>query len=324
MSALPYYRKSENGLVLSYSLLQDLHACPRLFQIIHLNRHATPEMLEADTYELGNVDFAYGHAVAGAVQSYLAYGDIQLAKFEIFKQWDIALDLSKRNKSFHLAFTAFEKFLEFADSLDGIALEGWEVAKLPNGKPAIELNFALDLDDEDCFNGHIDLVLYHPIEKRFMVLECKTTGYTTVEESSYGNSDQGTGYSTIITALAESYPDAKHSWECLYLVYQCGSQQWKIFPLIKTPEDRVEWAMSVLLDIQFIKTCQANNFFPKRGESCRRFNRECELYGFCGTKHLTTPSNKDTSHKMIILKKEELDFHSTLEDVIHSTMRLVK
>ena len=324
MSALPYYRKSETGLVLSYSLLQDWHACPRYFQIVHVNKHSTPEMLESDSYELGNPDFAFGHAVAGAVQSYLAHGDLLLAKFEIFKQWDISLFREKKNKSFGLAFKAFEKFLEFKDSLDGIALEGWEVAKLPNGKPAIELNFALDLTDNDCFNGHVDLVLYHPIEKRFLVLECKTTGYTTVEESTYGNSDQGTGYSSVITALASSYPDAKHSWECLYLVYQCGSYTWKTFPLIKSPEDRIEWGMSVLYDLQNINTCIENEFFPKRGESCRRFNRECELYGFCGTRTLLEKSNADVNHRMILLKKEELDFHSTLLDVMNATMEHVK
>lgn len=324
MSALPYYRKSETGLVLSYSRLQDWHACPRYFQIIYVNGHATPEMLESDSYELGNVDFAYGHAVAGAVQSYLAYGDIQQAKFEIFKQWDISIFLEKKNKSFGLAFTAFEKFLEFKDSLEGICLEGWEVAKLPNGKPAIELNFALDLTDEDCFNGHIDLVLYHPIEKRFLVLECKTTGYTTVEESTYGNSDQGTGYSSVLTAIASSYPDAKHSWECLYLVYQCGSQQWRTFPLIKSPEDRIEWGMSVLYDLQNIKTCIENDFFPKRGESCRRFNRECELYGFCGTKTLLSKNPKDLLHGMILLEKEDLDFHSDMLHVMNATMEHVK
>ena len=322
MSLLPYYKKSEDGLCLSYSLLQDFHACPRMFQIIHLNGHRSEEQLEDESYLLGNVDFAYGHAVAGAVQSYLAYGDEEKAKFEIFRQWDIALDCEKRKKSFGSAFTAFQAFLEFKDSLEGIALEGWEVAILPNGKPAIELNFALDLNEEDCFNGHIDLVLYHPIDKRFLVLECKTTGLSYVEESTYGNSDQGTGYSTIVTALAANYPDAKHSWECLYLVYMVGSNTWRTFKFVKAPEDRLEWGMSVLADLQQIKTYQEMEFFPKRGESCRRFNRNCALYGFCNTATLLHKATKKPA--MWLLHKEDLDFHSTLEAVIANTMEQIK
>lgn len=335
MAKLQYYKSpNPNALQLSYSILEDFHTCPRKYQIIHLNKHSTPDLVAQNSYSLGNVDFAYGHCVAAGVQAWFAGLSSNQIFLAMFDAWDIDLTLNQKNKSFVTALQAFDKFISFSQDFDGAELHGWEVARLADGSPAIELNFSVvltplqesyeegfvgEVTGDDRYNGHIDIVLYHPVRKMFRVLEIKTTGFSYVNEAVYGNSDQATGYALITTELAKNYPEASASWDVLYLVYQASQGEWKTFTFVKDPNEKIEFLTSVLLSSEQIQKFREINFFPKRGGNCFKYNRQCALYGTCHMNLLSAPSSQPVE-QFDSLSSDSLTWEIPINDLMNSIL----
>ena len=270
------YRQQVSAInVFSYSTECTLHACPRKFLL---------EKLTADgsTDETDNIDFLYGHAVGGGVQNYSYTRDIRAAVWESFLSWkgDLAIELLPKKKSFWYAIIAVMKFAAEIDSL----LEGWEIAILPNGKPAIELAFRLNLGNGFFYMGHIDAVLWNPITKQFMVLELKTTGFNSINDAQYKNSSQALGYSLIVDVIAAQLNADANNYQVLYCVYKAGQLEWEAIPFVKSRYQRAAWIFDLRLDCSVLKMYRELNHFPIHGESCYSFFRPCEFFGNCDIK----------------------------------------
>jgi hypothetical protein len=211
------YRQQMSGLnILSYSTTLQLHSCPR--------RMLLEKITAKEETSCDNADFLYGHAVGAGIQSFISYGNREQALLECFMAWngDLEVEKSKSKKNIWYAIVAVEKFIQLRDMI----LKGWEIAVF-NGKPANELAFRLNLDNGYYYLGHIDLILYHPVQKKFMILELKTTSFTSISEATYKNSAQALGYSLILDALVEKMNlDATASYTVLYLVYKTGAQEY--------------------------------------------------------------------------------------------------
>lgn len=264
--------------VLSYSTALQLHSCPRRMMLEKVTAGKTPESDD-------NPDFLYGHAVGAGIQSYIAYGDRERALLDCFLAWNGDLDVEKpkAKKSVWFALLATEKFIQIRHQL----LPGWEVAMF-NGKPAVELAFKLDLENGYYYLGHIDLILFNPETKKYMILELKTTSFTSVSEATYKNSAQALGYSMILDALVDrSGEDAVASYTVLYLVYKSGSQEYEALPFLKTRTQRASFLIELAMDCTMLDFYESQNYYPARGESCYSFFRECEFFGICGLKSMT-------------------------------------
>jgi PD-(D/E)XK nuclease superfamily len=293
---------------LSYSVRLTLHSCPRRFILDKAT--AAPE--EQDD----NPDFLFGHSVAAGVQSYIAFGDRERALLDAFLAWNGSLDTikEKSKKSVWFAIGAVESFIAMRASL----LAGWEVAMI-DGKPAVELAFAVDLQNGYHYLGHIDLILVNTATGQFMVLELKTTSFNAISEASYKNSDQAIGYSIVLDSLAKRMGIDSTNYMVLYLVYKTGSQEYETLPFLKSRADRASWLHDLLVDCLVADMYKQQQHYPMRGESCFSFFRPCEYFGICNIAKLVekAASLKDVTGDG---KVDGVDYYFTLEEVVNSEL----
>lgn len=268
--------------LLSHSSLETMHSCPRKFEIYRMNY--APK-------DKGTVDTSFGHAVGVGIQELLILQQsqqspqdnlgltpLQYAIWKMFLSWEVDIDETKpkSKKSFHAACLAVEKYQQQFLSL---LTNEWELAYF-NGKPAVELGFIVELPNGYYYRGFVDAVLVHKKEKRFRVLEIKTTGLATVDVAQYKNSFQGVGYGVILDQLAASM-DYAADYYVDYLVYKTGAQDFLTFPFLKTSYQRAKWLSQLLVETNIIDLYLERELFPMHGQSCFNFYRQCQYFGLC-------------------------------------------
>ena len=272
--------------LLSHSSIETLHSCPRKFEIYRMNY--APK-------EKGTIDTAFGHAVGVGVQELLISKsanetsqtettntsllyEYQNAIWKMFLSWEVDIDETKpkSKKSFHSACLAVEKYQQ---QLLPLLTSEWELAYF-EGKPAVELGFIIKLPNDYYYRGYVDAVLVNKKEKRFRVLELKTTGLNVVDVAQYKNSFQGVGYGVILDKLAASM-DYAADYYVDYLVYKTVSQEFLTFPFLKTTYQRAKWLSQLLVETETIDLYLQKELFPTHGESCYNFYRQCQYFGLC-------------------------------------------
>lgn len=272
--------------LLSHSSIETLHSCPRKFEIYRMNY--APK-------EKGTIDTAFGHAVGVGVQELLIsksanetsqtettntslLSEYQNAIWKMFLSWEVDIDETKpkSKKSFHSACLAVEKYQQ---QLLPLLTSEWELAYF-EGKPAVELGFIIKLPNDYYYRGYVDAVLVNKKEKRFRVLELKTTGLNVVDVAQYKNSFQGVGYGVILDKLAASM-DYAADYYVDYLVYKTVSQEFLTFPFLKTNYQRAKWLSQLLVETETIDLYLQKELFPTHGESCYNFYRQCQYFGIC-------------------------------------------
>lgn len=311
------YRKlTSHANVTSYSLLTGLHECPRRFQLEKLQ--ANTEVLVDEDAPV-NLDFAFGHAVGSGIQTYAATGSLVAAQFAAFLAWKAPWDAVKLNragkpqgKSLVDALIAVEKFQTFWAR----QFQDYEVVTLPNGRPAVELAFAVDFENGYYYFGHIDMLLRNKDDGKLAVFEGKTTAWAP-NSASYGNSNQALGYAVVVDRVATEIGAPGSDYDVFYCVWSAAEEEFAMIPFNKSLRQRAEWIQDILLDHANISTYQRINFYPKRGESCvNRYGRECWWYGQCNMRTdslfpVTVPPKLE-----MVEDVEAVDFKFTLSELI--------
>jgi hypothetical protein len=313
------YRKlMRNGNCTSHSKLALLHKCPRLYEIEMLRAVMPANPDEPD--EL-NADFAYGHSVGAGIQAYAATGNLVAAQFAAFLAWKAPWDFEKLDKngnptgkSLPMALHAIESFAFFMANSE---LADYEVFRLPNGKPAVELSFAVDTENGYYHFGHIDTILIHRATGKLAVWEGKTTGSEFVDEATYGNSYQALGYSVVVDALASSMGLPSSDYEVLYIVYSSKSREFQLLPFPKSRTQRAEWLQDLLLTHATIDKYQELQFFPKRGDSClNKWGKKCRWYGNCQMRNESLFPGIKVPTIESVEQVEAVDYKFTLTELI--------
>lgn len=319
------YRKlTASANVTSYSLLTNLHKCPRMFELDKLQANS---QLLVDTGEV-NLDFAFGHAVGAGIQTYAATKNLVAAQFAAFLAWRAPHDAEKLDKrgsstgkSLAHATYAIEAFSYFWEQ----ELSEWEVVRLPNGRPATELAFAVNMQQQPVpmyHFGHIDTVLQHKATGRLAVWEGKTTTFEEVDEAEFANSSQALGYSVVVDKLAEVLGANGTEYEVMYIIYSSKGKKFTLLPFGKTRTQRAEWLQDTLLDHANIATYQRIGFYPKRGESCvNKYGRKCQWFGSC---HMQNDSLFPGVHPPVLEdvdSVESLDFKFSLDELIKNQQK---
>lgn len=281
--------------LLSHSSLETLHSCPRKFEIYRMNY--APK-------SASTIDTAFGHAVGVGIQELLRVQSLtptaylietemltpyQIALWQMFLSWDVPIDEEKpkANKSFALACIAVEKYQQ---QLLPALSEEWELASF-EGKPAVELGFIIELPNGYYYRGYVDAVLVHKTERRFRVLELKTTGLAVVDIAQYKNSFQGVGYGVILDKLASTMEfDADYYVD--YLVYKTKAMEYVPMPFMKTLYQRAKWLSQLLIETKTIELYLENNLFPTHGQSCFNYFRPCQYFGMCERNNKELQVNK--------------------------------
>ena len=313
-SALPQttpngYREQLKSInFMSYSTWLDLHACPRKFLLNKIT--AKPEGMD------NNIDFLFGHAVAAGVQSYITYGNKDRAIMDCFLAWNGDLDLEKpkAKKSFWFAVAAVQKFILVKDTVLGV----WEIAIIDE-KPAVELSFMINMENGYYYLGHVDVILVDKGRNRFMVLELKTTGNSTINDAMYKNSAQAIGYSIILDTLAARLGIDNNNYTVLYTAYKVKEQEYEPLPYLKTKAERAIWLHDLLTDFAIIDLYRKQNHFPMRGESCYNYFRQCEHFGTCQLKHLTDKL-AEVPEAMEGVRIEGVDYYFKLSEIIKTEL----
>jgi hypothetical protein len=301
--------------ILSYSTFGALHTCERQFQKNKLRLAAnknTPRVVFAET----NIDFAFGRAVESGIHSTLLKKSKPEIFFDMFMAWDIPLfQEHPRNyaKTFVDSLLAIDQF----GVVQSMLFEGWEIAYF-DGKPAIEVSMCIDLGNGYYYVGHADVILWHPIEQRFRVLEIKTTGAKYVHEAMYQNSDQAVGYSIMLDSIAKDLENSA-TFEVFYLVFGTSMDKWMPFHFTKSRSQRAGWINTLLLDIQRINTYRQVSFWPKRGGSCMKYGKPCSYFGICDL-------GQEEEFEVISeeeIAKHEFDFRFKLDEIIQTQTELI-
>lgn len=301
---------------LSYSSLLTLHSCPRKFQ---LNRLQAPQ--HDDDTNKTSVTMAFGHIVGEGIQLSFQNKSEDEIIWKMFLMWDCDLfeDNPKQAKSFWEAVQAIQKFISMRSA--GF-LEEWELAYYPDKSgnliPCCELSFLIHLPNGFKYRGFVDAVLKNKSNGEIMVLECKTTGMSTVNAATYKNSAQAIGYSVVLDHL---FPELS-SYEVLYLIYKTKQREYDTLPFTKSYLQRALWIRELLLDVDIIGIYEQAEIYPQHGESCYSFFRECEYIYTCtlSTDKLTDVLFDEDAEK-IKTKWGEYNIHITLNDLIVSQLR---
>lgn len=262
---------------LGYSTLNSLDTCERLYQLDHLLSNGAPR--EQSEH------FVFGHFFGEGVAHYFIHQDREAAMFMGWLNYYPQIETPKKNQA--KAVKALEAAFEAIDNL----LQDWEVVEF-EGKPAAELSFKLRIDGTYYFAGHIDLVLRNKWSGQYCIFECKTTGLQLLDlDPLYKNSGQALGYSIVLDRIVG---EELSSYGVLYFVAQLGkpdnfySKIW-IKQYDKTLLDRLNWFMTLGLDVERLHRMAELNSYPKRGGSCLMFNRPCKHFGVCGLHGMDRP-----------------------------------
>lgn len=273
--------------VISYSMEGVLNDCAKKFEL---------SKLQADSAEgrrrTNNVDFAFGHALGAAVAVFDKTQDIRAASWAAFLAWDIDLFAKSEpkgengwdpKKSFPDVIFALEKYATWyyencLDSYEVVEIEATILVDLQTEQFTGEV----DLDNPDTtlvptqfYTGHIDEILRHKVSGSLRVKENKTSGARVIHPAMYANSNQALSYSVVVSEYGAT------EYDVLYTVYSTSEQRWISFDFSKSELAKAEWLRSELLQADTVQAYVEANHFPRRGDSCFKFNRECEFFGMC-------------------------------------------
>ena len=294
--------KKQEPIRLSHSTLLTLHTCERKFQL--------DKLLVTEVEREESEHMSFGKAFGAGVATYLVTQDANRAMFEAWLAYWPELETDK--KSIARCVAALEVAFPRLDTI----LIDYEVVSF-NNAPAVELSFKLEINEGFYFVGYIDAVLKNRYTGQHVVFECKTTGLQLFDLSPlYQNSGQALGYSIALDRIAG---EKLASYGVLYFVAQLPKDfvpKIQVFEWAKTLGDRLNWFISLGLDVKHLTEMAELGVYPKRGESCLQYNRPCKYFGTC------------VLHSADVLKKIPVDeveyqFVYELQDLIDDHLKRI-
>lgn len=280
---------------LSHSAFETLHTCERKFQL---------ERLLDSGFEREDSPASVGGKCFGAgVQEYLLSQDKEKALFKAWLAYWPQLEDSKRSQAKYI--NALEQSFATLDQL----LMDYELATF-EGKEAIELSFRLNTESNYYYVGYIDAVLRHRRTGRYAVFEIKTTALALHDITpNYKNSGQALGYSVVLDRIAG---EQNTQYDLLYFVCQMGKgyeNKYHVLPFKKTLLDRLNWFLTLGLDIQRLEQMEELGIYPKRGGNCLQYMRPCPHFNTCSLHSFDKP-------KEIEPDEIEYQFVYALDDLV--------
>ena len=282
---------------LSHSSLNLLNKCERFYQLERLLLGST----ERQHYPATVLGTAYGAGVA----SYLVHQDQDKALYDLWLAYFPILEDAVRTEA-----VAANLLIASIPELDNL-LQDWEVLTF-NSKPAVELSFSLQIDPKFYYVGYVDVVLKNKWTGRVAVMDVKTTALKLLDLSPlYQNSDQCLSYSIVLDKVVG---EANADYDVLYFVGQLGSGNGfspiiKPYSFSKSLHDRLDWFISLGLDVKHITEMMELGIFPKRGDACLQYNRPCKHFGTCqlhGFDRMPEEVEEDTKEYQFTFELEAL------------------
>lgn len=268
--------------VVSYSKLEDLHSCPRKYELLNIV-HANPLSGGED-----NVDFMFGHMVGNGLQMLKAglSGDEAVLYSSLDWKVDINVEMPRKKKSFafglyavRLAETQALPMMSEYDIFEWVGNDG--VAR-----SGVETYFRIELENKAVYEGHIDLLLIHKVTRKLCVFEVKTNAFSILNEATYANSYQVDGYSMFCALLQERYGEEYNiayspNVDVRYIVYKVPAQEYELMPLTKGYRHWRKFWTDVTSDLVELERYATEGNYPCRGGACYDYFRPCFFFGTC-------------------------------------------
>ncbi len=267
-------------LWLSHSSLALLNNCERKFEFRKFYRHSS-----RDTSFDGEV----GNAIHRGMQHWLIHRDRERAIFEMVMNFPFELlPRDGHVKNMEACYATMNKLMD-----SGI-LDAHQVAqiKCPDGvtRPGVEVPFLINLKGYELSNtrhipikyrGYIDLVMYNTLTGEYEVFDIKTH-HNNVRDmtAEYKFHEQCIPYKLVLDIVLGKPID---QLSVTYLSTYIDIEKPAVYPyqFEKTNTDIQEWGTTLLLDLQRIRTLLDLNWFPRRGNHCLSFRRQCEFFEIC-------------------------------------------
>lgn len=309
------YVYEPDKITLSASKLTSLRNCPRRFLLREIYRRSSYST---------NIDTAYGSAFGAGVQELFRSGNLPRAWLAALAEWDYEYfydewgSSGKADKNFFMCLWAIECF--YVGEYQRLS-STYELAYI-NGKPGIELFVYVKVGDSYNYQLHIDLVLRNTLTNSLCIAEIKTSKYAQ-QEANWGNQEQTQGYYAVLETLAKLH-EVNSSPEVLYITHQTG-QQLKpdfgnvTFEYVKEKKTTIDFVKNVLITVDEIEVYIKHGMFPKRGNACVTFGRQCEFYGMCDMETLMQVKEDHEDQVYESLTLDDTDFILDLQYLIEPT-----
>lgn len=297
---------------LSYSRLQTFRNCPRKFLLNELNQQGSFS---------GSIHTAYGSAFGAGVQELFRSGSFRRAVIAAFSEWDYEGFVSPYPKDIEKSFWSCVATLSaFCETEFQRLSQQYQLAYLEN-KPGIELFVYISLTESYNYQLHIDLILQDKETKALAVGEIKTSSMAQ-QEANWANSEQTLGYYAVLEFLSKKYGyifDPK----VLYITSQAGKYLegqdncgFRTFEFHKNPNESLDFARNIVLDIETIELYIEHKYFPKRGNNCVNYGRVCDFFGRCDMKSLQDPERAEIGSTYESLSLDDADFKFDMSSLI--------
>ncbi len=297
---------------MSHSSNDLLHRCERKYQLSCC-------IPQSDEDKIGAyADLPFGRAVGAGFQDYIKTGDLDHALFITLLEYTPLVedpDTKYNRKFLERSFMAVESL---ANAWNNTAYSLLDL----DGRPALELGFKIILNDYgDYFCGFADVGVWNSNKEQAGIVEIKTTGLQRNDiDPLYKYSPQALGYSTMLDAIK---PDAPNNFETIYCVSHLHrGEMWpesRIFSYQKSKLDRLNWMMTLVMDLNKAIWCYENNFWPQRWQECLAYNRVCQFFETCNmTSWNQEQIDAGKEFGMAYNADKDWEFVFTLDDIFRS------
>jgi hypothetical protein len=300
-----------NKITLSYSRLQTLRTCPRMFLCRELQGQGQYEP---------TLDTAYGHSFAAAIQELFRSGSLARAFLAALEAWDYAYFTDpwgkKHTKSYWYCIMSIRQWYNTTWPQYS---ERYKIATF-NGKPAIELFVYVAVGTGYNYQIHIDLILEDIESGAVVVAEIKTSGMTQ-QRANWENSLQTLGYFTAAKAIAIQEGKTIHP-DILYIVQQVGKigdadegNGFFNFEFAKPPTAVSDFMMDLASQTAILEIFIENGFFPKHGHNCVQYGKPCKYFGTCDSLP-NLPTNSSAGQHYINSDLTSADYVLTFDSIV--------
>lgn len=290
MSLEPDHRKF---LITSHSIDGTFESCPRRFEFRHLYQ-------QYPLLETSGLAADVGTALHEAAQEWTRSYSIEKAEWTLLKWWPWELEDMRKQAGLK---PDYDRTLGNALNLLNAFVrhkfwDDWEVAKLPDGSPAIELpwrinhtslgSFRNPINGDETFlatQGKIDWILQHrKIQNLFRVTDMKTTILDEpLQNANFRFSGQAGQYGLVL-AQALGLDWQKEGLDVCYFVAEFGEHG---FPVTNPMEHHLE-------PMEVYEAIEAKNerlrrmismgrqaFWPRRAHGCVFYQKPCGFLDVC-------------------------------------------
>lgn len=237
-----------------------------------------------------------GRALHEAMLSYMQTGDLQSAIWTLWELYPYQYYTSPlHERSMESAIAMLLELTQF-DRLPHLELAQFKT-QTGELRPAHEVKFAITFTNQPLgrnpatglpvpvvYIGFIDAVFHDIVNRRFVVIDLKTTTRQLADYTpAYQFDTQCIPYAFVLNQIL---PEPLEQLDVMYLVAKLSLLEPKILPyqFTKTQTEIREWARTLQLDFERLQIAAVSGWFPRRSSACIAFNRPCHYFDVCQTR----------------------------------------